>query len=362
LFGKREINNEYDIKELKRQLSNDDIVKLVEYLGGKLYERNDTYLRFDSICYHRDCTGHKGKMYYYGEYFVDYKLGESFDVFEMVKKRYELLGKSVTFVECVGIVGDVCNLKFKIKNTYGYDYLKDLGGYLRGHNTVDKTLNTYNESILNNFENVYHMSWIDDGITVESMHKYGIKYYSWENQIVIPCHDIGGNLIGIRVRNVDESKNWKYRPLIMFDGTEFNFPTRKALYGLNLNKYAIEKYGKAILFESEKSVLQCDGWWGEKNIAVGMFGSAMTKEKRDLLLSTGLNELVIAIDFDYETVDSEEFKKFKEKIKNIAEFFEGFCKVSYLVEYGEHPLKCSPSDRGEEKFMELYRKREIYED
>ena len=366
-FTDRYVNNSecIDFQKIKDECGVVGVKKVVEEMGGKCWEDNAEFMVFDSICYHLDCAGHKPKMYYYKQTkcFMDYKLGCSFDIVEMVQRRKELLGQELTMIQCANIICGILGIDGykEPKKKRGYDYLSELQCFLKGHKPKKEML-IYDRKILNEFPRIYHMDWINDGISIDSMEKYGIRYYPTENQIVIPCQNSHGDLVGIRVRNIDPRQDWKYRPLITFNGFEYRFPTNKILYGLNYTRYAIEKYRKAMLFEAEKSVLQCDGFFGENNIACAMFGSAFSEEKRDLLLGLGVEEVIICVDFDYEKANDNDKKyvKFKEKINTIAEFFDGFCKVTYLIERGEHPLKCSPSDRGKKKFMELFRNREVW--
>ena len=73
-----------------------------------------------------------------------------------------------------------------------------------------------------------------------------------------------------------------------------------------------------------------------------MYGSAMTKTKRNILLELGIEELVIAIDFDY-TEESYSNKKeyepltdweiYENKVYKIADMFKGWCNVSAIVDY-----------------------------
>lgn len=366
-FGDREYNNssQVDFQKIKETCTDVGVEMVVGEMGGRCWGDNGEFMIFDSICYHVDCAGHKPKMYYYKQTkcFMDYKLGCSFDIVEMVQRRKELLGQDLTMIQCANIVCSILGIDgYKEQQKKGgYDYLSELRCFLKGHKPRTEML-IYDKKILDMFPQIYHEDWINDGISIDSMEKYGIRYYPSENQIVIPCQDSRGNLVGIRVRNIDPRLDWKYRPLILFDGTEYKFSTNRILYGINYTRYAIEKYRKVMLFEAEKSVLQCDGFFGENNIACAMFGSAFSEEKRDILLGLGIEEVIICVDFDYENAsdDDKNFVKFKEKINNIAKFFDGFCKVTYLVEYGEHPLKCSPSDLGKEKFMELFRNREVW--
>ena len=50
---------------------------------------------------------------------------------------------------------------------------------------------------------------------------------------------------------------------------------------------------------------------------------------------------------------------FEKKVYKIGDMIRPYVnKVTALVEYGEHPFKCSPSDMGKKKLFELIKNRE----
>ena len=363
-----------DFRELKESLNQSQIISIVESLGGYLDERsiNSEYMIFSSLLYHiGDSEQHKYKMYYYFNTYTfhDYKLGESFDIFELVKRAKANDGIVINMGKSALIICDILGIKdFSVgelkANTY--NYMKDIGVYLSNKNNDTEKLKIYPINSLDRFPKLYHQSWIDDGITIEAMEKFNIRYYPSENEIVIPCYNADDDLIGIRARNVDPTRDWKYLPLTMLNRNKYNFkfPTGKTLYGLNHTEENIERVKKVMLFEAEKSVLQCEGYLGKNNIAVAKYGSNFTEVQRDILLKYDLDEVIICNDFDYKEVgDNEQWEMFEKKVYKIGDMIKPYVnKVTALVEYGNHPFKCSPSDMGKEKLFELIRNREdLYE-
>ena len=348
---------EYDVKKLKDELSIDDINKIVGELGGELRVEENEYNIYTSILYHGETANlHKPKMYYYFEnkMFYDYKLGEGFDVIELVERV-----KEESFGNCVRWIGEVVGRDWgKRRSGFGgWDWKTELGEYMGceyNDTTEDVDIKIYDDKILNSFEKKYHTDWLNDNITIQSMKKYNIMWDAWENMIVIPCYDIFGNLIGIRGRNVDKDRDFKYMPY-----PNYEFPTNATLYGIEHTQKGIRKHGKVIIFEAEKSVLQCDGYYGDNNIAVGLYGSNLGTRGRDIIVGLDVKEVILGFDFDYENAndDDPKFEKFKEKINKTAQLFDGLCNVSYMIEYDEHPIKCSPSDRGKKKLNELIENR-----
>ena len=116
--------------------------------------------------------------------------------------------------------------------------------------------------------------------------------------------------------------------------------------------------------------MQGETYFGDDNIVVGMFGSAMTKQKRDLILELGVDEVIIAIDFDYieESYsdkelyeDDTDWETYEKKVYKIADMFKGWCKVSVIVDYKPEHKKDCVMDYGKEKMLKLYNERlEIY--
>ena len=141
----------------------------------------------------------------------------------------------------------------------------------------------------------------------------------------------------------------------------------------DMNKERNESFGavvpekkKVIICESEKSVMQGDTYFGDNNIVLGMYGSAMTQTKRNILLELGVEEVIIAIDFDYEKEsysDKEEYEPltawelYENKVYKIADMFKGWCEVSVIVDYEPEHKKDCVTDYSKEKFIKLYKQR-----
>ena len=78
----------------------------------------------------------------------------------------------------------------------------------------------------------------------------------------------------------DEGERFgKYRPL-RINNIQYNHPLGMNLYGLNWAKNQIPIVKKAIVFESEKSVLKYQSYFGiENNIAVACCGSNLSVQQ-----------------------------------------------------------------------------------
>lgn len=354
-----------DAKQIKENLSEDEVIKIVLSLGGELVNQTDEALIFTSITYKPDVYNHKPKLYYYIETltFVEYHTGESFDIFELVRQRAKIFGYDYKFPRCLKYICKKIGLDYEygVGNEFvrndTYNWKADLNQYVKGkkEEAFDKK---YPDSVLDQFDNLYHQSWIDDNISIETMDRYDIKYYKYRNAVVIPCRDIDNNIVGIRGRYFG-LEDIKYLPIVTLNGTSYKFPTNQFLYGINRTKEGMAKHKKCLIVEAEKSVMQADTYFGDDNFTVGLYGKAFSDKKRDMILSQGVEEIIIGLDFDYLEVGDDDFKVFEENVYKIADTCKGYCTVSALVSYKRHKKKDSPTDNGKDFYLRLYKEREV---
>ena len=221
---------------------------------------------------------------------------------------------------------------------------------------------TYDTNILKKFSFDYMglMPWIEEGIGIETLQKFNIKWDNYRQAIVIPNFDYDGKLIGIRERHFkpEELAKGKYRPL--YDcGTLYNHPTGRTFYGIYENHKNIERKHIAIIFEGEKSVLLYGTIYGNNNnVALATLGQNITKDHIQYLLKMKVTHVILAYDSDYEDYKQlkEVEKKYIEKAKILAPYFN----VSYLMDFDfELPYKSSPIDGGKEVFEKILKNRRI---
>lgn len=356
-----------NLKRLKKSLSPEQIIKVVESLGGSVFKQTEKEIVFSSICCKKKSENQKPKLYYYikSKTFHCFLCGDMHgDIFELVRKRWILERKAFTFVQVIEYVCDILRIdsgifdKPQIKVTY--DWQTALGKYLRHHSTTNELV-VYDDNILNFFPDLYHQSWIDEGITIETMKKFKIKYYPLHDSIVIPVTDDGGNLIGIRERflKIPDAEYGKYKPLMLVDKTQFTFPTNQAFYGIEQNIEAIKRKKLVWLVEGEKSVLKFDAWYGKESVALAMFGSNLGKYRRNYLTYLGVDEVCIMLDSDFHEVEDERFDRFKLKVMAIIRQLKGFFKISVCYNnQGYEGYKFAPCDFSKEQFEKMYEERE----
>ena len=217
------------------------------------------------------------------------------------------------------------------------------------------------------FQKFHPSQWIEDGITNEVMDTYEIGYCTIQERICIPHRDQDGKLIGIRGRAYsDDSLIFgKYCPLLtgnITGKTCYAHNLGDNLYGLNLNKECIKSKRKIMLVEAEKSVMQMASFFSiENNYSVAICGSNLTKRQIELILELNPLEVIVALDKEFEELDSNEYKVWQDKIlKKFVKPLSPYVKVSVIVDRDNLlGLKDSPTDRGVETFLKLFNDREV---
>lgn len=357
-----------NVKEMKRSITQSQIISLMASMGVDYNYCRDNEIHFRSACH--DSNSYKLYAYKDKEWnLFCHRCAEQHDIIGIVQhlKHYNFLDALNYVCDVLGIDGG----SFQKRQTDVYDWQKDISMYL--HNEPQEVeLQVFDESVLEflNCGNVVVEDWIKDSISPATQKKFGIGWYPLKQQIVIPVIDNNDNFVGCHCRNLNPymiEQGFKYIPLKMLNGKEYRFPSSQILYGLNINKENIRKTKQCILLEAPKGVMQADTIL-EINNSVALFGMNISKHKRDLLIELGIEEIVIALDRQYQEVyndDGEytaEFQKYMEKVNKIINMFKGFCNISvvwdrqYLLGY-----KYSPMDNGELIWNELYEEREIIE-
>lgn len=258
--------------------------------------------------------------------------------------------KNIDFPSANKFIHKILNLKF----TYNFDNKKEkkkdiLDIFKKAKESYNKSkekqLDIYNEDICDEFVNLPYIGWIREGIMPYTQKKFNIGYSLKRNRIVIPhrfwCgkkNDYVGIMGRTLVQNYDILEIPKYFPLI-------KFPKSMNLYGLQENYNDIQKAGKIIVFESEKSVLKCDSLLCKFAVALG--GHELSNEQIKILISLNV-EIIFAMDNDMlEQLSIDMCNRVK------------YCRAtSYIYDkYGLLDEKDSPVDRGFKIFKSLLKHR-----
>lgn len=345
-----------NLKELEENLTSERVIELLAKLGNDEYIEKEDHIQFKTICHNINPEDASLKLYYYkkNKKFHCYtECGDTFNIFELFKRRYQLLGIPFDFYkDIILVIAD--GMMLNQEEGFNQVYKSDIEKYNKKE--VEVNLTHLNPSLLNSFIFYPTKEWIQDGISIEAMRRYGIKYSIDQNKIIIPHYNDEGYLVGIRGRSLNEEdiELGKYMPVVI-EGKMYSHPLGYNLYGLNLIRGNIKKMKMAIVAEGEKSVLQYDTMFGhDRNICVAACGSSLHSYQIDSLLRAGAERILIA--FDNEGENYQEREKYYKKLNTLCNRYKMKCNMGFIYDFtNKLELKDSPMDRGKEIFLQLYK-------
>ena len=341
-----------DLKQLKERISYDDVFQLLENFDAEPRDFGD-HIESLTICH----DGDSHKLYYYKEssMFVCYTHDGTFDIISLIQKVKGIdFSESVTWLKTeFGYMTPVFG-EFISNETHFSEDLNPLSR-IKNSQIEYEPLKIYDDKVLNDFYKLPHRLWLEEGISSRTMKKYEISYDLENNQIIIPHRDKDGSLVGIRARNLSQialDKGFKYAP-IYHKKVEYKYPTGMNLYGLYFNKETIKKSKQIILFEAEKSVMKMDTMYGCAN-AVALNGTMLSDYQVNLINELGVNEVIIAVDKDFDDYKSDEAIKYAQKIYSIFKKLKNRYTVSIIWDKTNLlDEKMSPVDKTKEIFEYL---------
>ena len=359
-----------NIKTFKAKLTLDDYKAVMKALNIPAFSESKNEIIYYTGDKNVDALQGSPKLYFYKDtkLYVSYTGGTTYDIISLTQCRLALLKQNSSFMDAINLIlsttGKQIDEVKRINKPNICNWQDGLEKFIR-HRRGESYLEPYDDSILNALEDRYYQGWIDEGISIDTMMKYEIKWYPRCNQIVMPCRDKMGQLIGIRVRNLEPDRLdfAKYQPLALLDGSDYRFNTNDTFYGISHNWANIERTGQVILVEGEKSVLKGEEFFGRDNNVLALYGSNIGIVKRNMLIKMGVKEVVLALDSDFNQADSSdpEYVKFENKIFNLAKIFKGYAEVQVMYNNisADDMYKASPFDFNKERFEQLWENRII---
>lgn len=339
-------------------LSPEDIKNILRKFGVEPVKEYPDFIIYPTV--NHNLEGGSPKLYYYkkNRMFKVYT-GDAglFDIFQLVIDMHHLRGKTISLRQAIAFCGIDIDEPIEDNEQYG---VREQLQYLSSLNEEEEEITPLVEYPMNYLSKyIFDLngisSWIEEGISVETLRKYDIKYDQVDNAIIIPYYSFNNKLVGVRGRFLSEDARAKYMPM-RHSGKYLVHPTGRILYGLNVNKKSIQEKRIAIIFEGEKSVMKMDTYFGKDSVAVATSGRTFTKKQLDLLLQLGVKEIVIAFDRDYESINAadEELKALTRSLR----FAYNLVNISIIIDY-EFLLghKDSPIDDGKEVFDTLMERR-----
>ena len=359
-------NYTYNKDEIKNNLTIDQVSNIVAELGGDPQIQNEVLIS-RTICH----GGESRKLYYYDNSHLFHcftECGESFDIFELVRKvKARELNAEYQLPQAIEYVAQYfgyapTEFSDEDENNHDLNYIEN---YDRISNIEIESqiveLKEYEDGFLKNLPHPVIVPWIEDNISQEVMNFYEICFDPKNQGIVIPHRDIKGRLVGVRERTLIKENAelyGKYLPMKM-GNKMYNHPLSFNLYGLYQNKEHIKQFQKAIVLESEKSVMQYGTMFGqENNIAVAMCGSAFINYQAWLLINLGVKEIIVGLDHDFLDVTDKKAQMKIRNLKNIHKKYGSYVNISFIWDKKHLTgMKCSPTDCGKDIFLQLFKER-----
>ena len=205
---------------------------------------------------------------------------------------------------------------------------------------TDSSPKTYDESILDEYLKVPNERFQRDNISLEAQMKFGIGYDVGTDRITIPIRDQHGSLMGIKGRRnyeTDNEEDPKYLYLVPCQMS-------KTLFGYSTNYSSM--YGRTVMiFESEKSVIQCASYGYHNAVALG--SNSLSEYQAKMILSLNPQKVIFMLDSD---LPLENTKRNIDMLRSVAIMRD--LQINYFdwTECLELPAKASPSDEGKEVF------------
>lgn len=358
--------------EIKESLTIDQIEQFLADHGGDPVKRIGCLVS-RTICHNLPTDDASHKLYYYEntklfKCYTECAETQGFDIFDLVRKIMKITS---------GVDWSLYDAQLYVINYFSLDVVNDFQNdtdkisdfaifdkYERNNKANDKQktveLKIFDKSVLDHLQFRVVLPWVRDGISVQIMKDYGILYDPYSMGVVIPHFDINDNLVGIRERTLvkEYEVNGKYMPAIL-NGKMYNHPLGFNLYNINRSKENIKRFKIAIVGEGEKFCLGFASYFGEEaDITVACCGSNLTWYQFQLLLSLGVEEIVIAFDKQFQTIGDKEWKRWTKKLTEISNKYNPFVKISFMFDTSDLlGYKESPVDGGKEICQNMFEHR-----
>ena len=249
------------------------------------------------------------------------------------------------FTKAVDAIGKVVNFNDVKKEEYEIPFDGFFKKVKRMQDNKYVEIETYDESILNEFEILPNQMFLEDGIDSNIQLKYQIGYDVRTDRITVVWRGFGGKIVGLmgrlNRREVFDKEN-KWFPIIPF-------PKSRALFGFSENYKNIQSKSGVIISESEKSTMALES----KGIGIGVSigGSSLSQFQANNIKSLFPNNIIVALD---EGLDEEVSVHMAEQLK-MESFYSN--KVGYIYDKNNLILpknsKLAPADLPKEDLSRL---------
>lgn len=251
---------------------------------------------------------------------------------------YIIAEKNTNFKDVLGNIKSVLG----ISNFETYFHKPSVfGGFydtIKAH-PREVALHVYDEKILDQYERIGNRKFLKDHITLNAQEYFDIRFDIRENGIVIPIRSEVGDLIAVKMRCNYDDTDMKYYYLYPGQASQ-------TLYGFCQN-YGNLTDNTVLVFESEKSVMQCYSY-GYRN-AVGLGSGSLSQKQAKMILSLNPQKVIFMHDQGYD------FKLIEKNINQLVSYSRfSSCKVGYWNwKKQKYPSKVSASDLGKKEFVRI---------
>lgn len=291
--------------------------------------RNPSSVKVDTntLYYYCFSTGHKGSIY------------------SLIMER---LHKN--FPQALNWTANVLDLNHE---EFDLQLILPFGGYykniLKAKSEPEACLPTYDESMLDAYENGGSLMFLKDGISCETQTKFKVGYDPESMRITIPQWSLNGELIGVmgRLNSTTCSTDQRWLPII---------PCSRSLtlYGYHINYSAIQQERTCLILEAEKSVMQLDSMGYNYGLALGTNLISETQVK--YIKALMVENIIIGLD---EGVSEEHIIQTAEKLRLCNPFFKN--NIGYIYDNDNSVLpkgsKASPTDLGIDALKKLMKEK-----
>lgn len=335
-----------------------DIDKVITFFGLEYQEEGNSYI-LPTYCHHQNNTGSKKLYIYFNEDSVIFHCFSNCGTMtlEGFVERYQ----NCSYSEAKRLIDEILDRKIDgFSNLYKEEALEmPFATKKKKEFKINKVIDS---SVLNSFYPISYGGWVKEGISRRTQERFNIRFDIMRQAVIIPQLNEDGQLVGVRRRALNESdieREGKYKP-VFANERWLNADSSTILYGLFENKENITKSKKVIVLEAEKSVMQLDTFYNGSAPAVALYGSNMSDYQADLLRKLGIEELIVALDKEYQ--NEREYKTYLKVLIEKFQKFQPFFTITFVLDDFNSSLlgyKDSPSDHGKEIFEKLLRRRKI---
>ena len=249
--------------------------------------------------------------------------------------------KNVNFPKALELIGEWIGAKLQ-----NIDIHYPFGGFYRNivrqYTEPEQYLTPYKETDLPPPDSLSEL-FLKDGISLQIQEQWGVRFDQLENNVLIPIRDYNGRLVGCKARNNDKDCDHHFRWFAYLP-----YSKTAVVYGFYENYAEIQKKQTVVVFESEKSVLQCASF--DCGVAVAVGGHNISPIQARYIKSLMASKVIIAFDAD---ISEEELQFEAGKLKSESGILDN--SVGYIYD-GDHEYlgeNDSPSDLGREVFRNL---------